>query len=97
MRWWWALFIFTWLAFGAFFLAALWVCGNPSDLFVLGECIELVLSTVTANRLPEKCIAPHASHVMNNYSELAFSLNVFSDLASKCLNSGKESPYIDEY
>ncbi|CAF9906088.1 hypothetical protein IMSHALPRED_004073 [Imshaugia aleurites] len=64
MKWWWALFVYTWLAFVASFLTALWVCGDPSDLFVL-----------------EKCIAPRTSHIVNNYAEVAFSLNVSSDLA----------------
>ena len=39
MKWWWALFIYTWLAFGASFLTPLWLCGSPSDLFVLGKRI----------------------------------------------------------
>lgn len=41
MKWWWALLVYTWLAFIASFLTALWVCGDPSDLFVLGKHTEL--------------------------------------------------------
>ena len=91
MKWWWALFVYTWLAFVASFLTALWVCGDPSDLFVLGKHTDSMLLTVTANRLPEKCIAPRTSHIVNNYAEVAFSLNVSSDLASKCLGSREAS------
>ena len=91
MKWWWALFVYTWLAFIASLLTALWVCGDPSNLFVLGKHIDSVLFTVTANRLPEKCIAPRTSHIVNNYAEAAFSLNVSSDLASKCLGSREVS------
>lgn len=87
MRWWWALFVYTWLAFIASFLTALWVCGDPSDLFVLGKHTDSMLFNVTADRLPEKCLAPHTSRMINNYAEVAFSLNVSSDLASKCLGS----------
>ncbi len=85
MKWWWALFIYTCLAFGASFLTPLWLCGKPSDLYVLGKRIDLKLFSVTANRLAEKCTTPQTSHIINNYAEAAFSLNVSSDLASKCL------------
>lgn len=87
MRWWWALFVYTWLAFIASFLTAIWICGDPSGLFVLGKRTGSVIFTVVVNRLSEKCTASHTAHVIKNYAEADFALNVSSDLASKCLTS----------
>ena len=43
VSWWWAVFVYTWLAFWGCFLEALWLCGSPSDLFVLSEYSESAL------------------------------------------------------
>ena len=42
VRWWWAVFVYTWLAFWSCFFEALWLCGSPSDLFVLSAFPRLL-------------------------------------------------------
>lgn len=93
MRWWWAVFIYTCIAFWACFLEVFWICGSPSDIFVLSAYFEPVLSTMRANRLPEKCLTPHASGVVNNFAEVGLALNISSDLAGKFFSS-QEVAYI---
>ena len=87
IKWWWAVFVYTWLAFWACFLLALWMCGSPTDLFMLSAHPTLARRGMMANFSKEKCLTPHASSVTNNYAEVGLSLNISSDLASKCLNS----------
>ena len=35
VRWWWAVSTYTLVAFLACFLTPLWICGNPSEIFLL--------------------------------------------------------------
>lgn len=49
MRWWWAVFIYTCIAFWACFLEVFWICGSPSDIFVLKKCLTPHASGVVNN------------------------------------------------
>lgn len=91
VRWWWVVFVYTWLTFWACFLEILWLCGSPSDLFVLRTDLNPSLWKSCANGRQEKCLTPYASGVINNFAEAGVAFNISSDLASK-FSSFQKSP-----
>ena len=84
IRFWWAVFAFTFLTFWACFATVFWTCTTPSQLFVLSKSFLTSLgpSTCTHPDL-EVCLSASSARVTNQYAETCVALNIASDLLSK--------------